>query len=97
MQNPCVQSQSVQSQSVQKRNRSRSKRRAIFCPIHGCYLDSVSPKYSLFADQVQQLRERGISKRNATMLLSDRTTVSLTGEWVESFWCDQCQKTEWYT
>jgi hypothetical protein len=91
MQNPCV-----QTQPTPKRNRSRSKRRAIFCPIHGCHIDSVSQKYSLYADQVAQLQQRGISKRNATMLLSDRTTVSLTGEWIESFWCDRCQKTEWY-
>ena len=106
MQNPSVQAQSVQTHcvqlksnpvnSAQKRNRSRSQRRAIFCLIHGCYIDSVSQKYSLFADHIQQLQDRGISKRHASLLLSDRTTVSLTGEWVESFWCDRCQKTEWY-
>lgn len=104
MQNQSVQTQSVQTRSAksihvnpsQKRNRSRSQRRAIFCPIHGCYIDSVSQKYSLFADHVQQLQDRGISKRHASLLLSDSTTVSLTGEWVESFWCDDCQKTEWY-
>lgn len=86
----------MQNSCVQKRNRSRSQRRAIFCPIHGCHLDSVSQKYSLFADQVQQLQERGIFRRNATLLLSDRTAVSLTGEWIEGFWCGQCQKTGWY-
>ena len=75
---------------------NRLQRRAIFCPIHGCPIDSVSQKYSLFADHIQQLQDRGISKRHASLLLSDRTTVSLTGEWVESFWCDHCQKTEWY-
>jgi hypothetical protein len=89
MQNSCV-------QNKPKRNRSRSKRRAIFCPIHECHIDSVSQKYSLYADQVDQLQQRGMSKRNATMALFDRTTVSLTGEWIESFWCDRCQKTEWY-
>ena len=101
MQNPSVQTHRAHSENnsvnlSQKRNRSRSQRRAIFCPIHGCYINSVSQKYSLFADNVQQLQDRGISKRHASLLLSDRTTVSLTGEWVESFWCDHCQKTEWY-
>jgi hypothetical protein len=106
MQNPSIQTQSVQTHRAQpksnpvnpsqKRNRNRSQRRAIFCPIHGCPIDSVSQKYSLFADHVQQLQDRGISKRHASLLLSDRTTVSLTGEWVENFWCDHCQKTEWY-
>jgi hypothetical protein len=93
---PLCSGRKVEMQARSVRNRSRSKRRAIFCPIHGCHLDSVSQKYSLYADQVDQLQQRGISKRNATMLLSDRTTVSLTGEWIESFWCAECQKTEWY-
>ena len=92
----CAQPDSNLAHPSQRRNRSRSQRRAIFCPIHGCHVDSVSQKYSLFADQVQQLQDRGISKRHASLLLSDRTTVSLTGEWVESFWCDHCQRTEWY-
>jgi hypothetical protein len=91
MRNSCV-----QTQTTPKRNRSRSKRRAIFCPIHRCHIDSVSQKYSLYADQVDQLQQRGMSKRNAALALSDRTTVSLTGEWIEAFWCDRCQKTEWY-
>ncbi|MDJ0616387.1 MAG: hypothetical protein QNJ63_06475 [Calothrix sp. MO_192.B10] len=78
------------------RNRKRSKRRAIYCPIHGCYLDSVSPKYSLFANNVQQLRQRGIGRQKARVLMAAKTTVSLQGEWLEAFWCDRCQKTEWY-
>ncbi|NEO42597.1 MAG: hypothetical protein F6J90_42290 [Moorea sp. SIOASIH] len=41
-----------------ERNRKRSKRRAIFCPIHRCYLDSVSQKYRLFADRAGQLMQR---------------------------------------
>jgi hypothetical protein len=91
-----MQNSHVQTQTTPKRNRSRSKRRAIFCPIHGCHLDSGSQKHSIYADQVAHLQQRGLSKRNATMALSDRTTVSITGEWIESFWCEQCQKTEWY-
>lgn len=78
------------------RNRKRSKRRAIFCPIHGCHLDSVSPKYPLFADRPEQLQQRGISRRDALMLVATRTAVPLEGEWVECFWCEQCQQTNWY-
>ncbi|MDJ0677263.1 MAG: hypothetical protein QNJ36_18090 [Calothrix sp. MO_167.B42] len=79
-----------------ERNRKRSKRRAIYCPIHQCYMDSVSQKYQLFADNVQQLRQRGMGRQNAHILVSANTTVSLKGEWLEAFWCDRCQKTEWY-
>ncbi|NJR49028.1 MAG: hypothetical protein HC780_05080 [Leptolyngbyaceae cyanobacterium CSU_1_3] len=78
------------------RNRKRSQRRAIICPIHGDYLHSVSQKYSLFADQAEQLQSRGIGRRNAVMLVATRTTILLSGEWLEAFWCDECQQTQWY-
>lgn len=78
------------------RNRKRSKRRAIYCPIHACYLDSVSPKYPLFADQAGQLQQRGLNRKSALMLIATQTAVPLQGEWLEAFWCEQCQETNWY-
>ena len=79
-----------------RRNRKRSKRRAIYCPIHGCYLDSTSQKHFLYADQSSQLRSRGYSHKNAVLVLGDRGTVSLSGEWLEEFWCNECQTKQWY-
>jgi hypothetical protein len=84
---------------VQKRcdrNRKRSKRRSIYCPIHGCYIDSVSQKYGLFAEKAGQLQERGIKRKEAMMLVAAKTTISLEGEWIEGFWCEECQETKWY-
>lgn len=84
---------------VQKRcdrNRKRSKRRAIYCPVHNCLLHSVSPKYPLYADQVTQLQERGMGRRTAALLVATKTTVPLTGEWIEAFWCEHCQSRQWY-
>jgi hypothetical protein len=78
------------------RNRKRSKRRAIYCLSHDSYLDSMSPKYQMFADRPGQLQERGMSRRNALMLVTNQTTVSIEGEWLEAFWCEQCQQTKWY-
>jgi hypothetical protein len=78
------------------RNRRRSKRRAIYCPIHGCYLDSASQKYPLFADRAGQLQQRGMNRRDALMLVASRTAVPLDGEWLEAFWCSECQETRWY-
>ncbi|MGJ5674908.1 MAG: hypothetical protein ACR9NN_15050 [Nostochopsis sp.] len=78
------------------RNRKRSKRRAIYCPIHGCYLDSVSQKYSLFADRPGQLQQRGMGRQTALFLVAKKTAVPLQGEWLEAFWCDQCQEKKWY-
>ncbi|MFM6071927.1 MAG: hypothetical protein ACKPB9_10155 [Dolichospermum sp.] len=84
---------------MQKRcdkNRKRSQRRAIYCPIHNCYMDSVSQKYGLFAEKPRQLQERGIARREAMILVATKTTVSLEGEWLEAFWCQECQETKWY-
>lgn len=78
------------------RNRKRSKRRAIYCPLHGCYLDSVSQKHSLYASQVEHLQQHGVGRRNALMLMAAQTAVLLDNEWLESFWCDLCQETKWY-
>ncbi|MEH2078340.1 MAG: hypothetical protein V7K57_28760 [Nostoc sp.] len=78
------------------RNRKRSKRRDIYCPNHGCYLESRSQKYQLFADRAGQLQQRGMSRRSALMLVASQTTVSIGGEWLEAFWCDRCQQTIWY-
>jgi hypothetical protein len=86
----------VELQKRCDRNRKRSKRRAIFCPIHGCYLDSASEKYSLYADTAGQLQQRGMGRKTAMMLVASKTTVPLSGEWLEAFWCEQCQKIEWY-
>jgi len=78
------------------RNRKRSKRRAIKCPVHGCYLDSVSQKYKLFANEPGQLQQKGIGRQNALILIASQTAVLLEDEWLEAFWCDQCQETKWY-
>jgi hypothetical protein len=79
-----------------ERNRKRSKRRAIYCPIDGHYLDSTSPKYTLFADRSEQLQQRGMSRKAALLLTANQGTVALEGEWLEEFWCRDCQKTRWY-
>lgn len=78
------------------RNRKRSKRRAIYCPTHGCYLDSASQKYSLYADRVEHLRQHGVGRRSALMLMATQTAVVLNNEWLEAFWCKECQTIEWY-
>ncbi len=56
----------------------------------------MSPKYPIYADQVGQLQQRGIGRRNALMMISNQTAVPLVGEWIEAFWCEQCQETRWY-
>ncbi|MEA5573967.1 hypothetical protein [Calothrix sp. UHCC 0171] len=78
------------------RNRKRSQRRKIYCPIHGCYLDSVSQKFYLYADTPGQLQARGVSSRNARMLLAQQQAIPLSDEWLEAFWCQECHQKTWY-
>lgn len=79
-----------------RRNRKRSKRRAIHCPTHDCYLDSVSQKYPLHTTQPEHLQQRGMGRRLALTVIAGLGTVPLQGEWLEAFWCDHCQQTQWY-
>jgi hypothetical protein len=92
----CCLQQEAELQRRCDRNRKRSKRRAIYCLIHDCYLESVSQKYPLFADQAGQLQQRGVGRKQAMLLMATKTTVPLQGEWLEAFWCPECQKTVWY-
>lgn len=78
------------------RNRNRSKRRAIYCPSHGCYLDSVSRRYQLYADRAEQLQQRGMGRLTAISVVKTHTAVPIAGEWLEAFWCPECQETIWY-
>jgi hypothetical protein len=71
------------------RNRKRSKRRAIYCPIHSCHLDSVSRKYRIDADKF-------LSQRTGSLLISKYRTVPIKAEWLEAFWCQECQQKNWY-
>ncbi|MCU0550358.1 MAG: hypothetical protein MUC48_13495 [Leptolyngbya sp. Prado105] len=56
----------------------------------------MSQKYPIYADRAEQLQERGISRKYALLAVAGQTTVTLSGEWLEEFWCDQCQAKEWY-
>jgi hypothetical protein len=56
----------------------------------------MSQKYSLFAEKAGQLQQRGVKRRDALMLVAAKTAVPLGGEWLEAFWCQECQKTTWY-
>lgn len=78
------------------RNRKRSKRRAIFCPIHGCYLDSISQKHKLYTENAKDLQQRGMSRQRSLLLLASHNTISLGSEWLEAFWCEECQTRKWY-
>jgi hypothetical protein len=37
-----------------------------------------------------------MSRKAALLLTANQGTVALEGEWLEEFWCRDCQKTRWY-
>jgi hypothetical protein len=79
-----------------ERNRKRSKRRDIFCPVHGAHLDSVSQKYHLYAEHPEQLQQRGYGKKVSRLVIAQYGTVPVLNEWLEAFWCRDCQESRWY-
>lgn len=83
---------------VGQRQRRRSRRRELFCPLHPEErLYSVSPKHHLYLTDVGQLMVRGLSKRRAGELLrSYRQVLPLSNEWIEGFWCEACATTTWW-
>ena len=64
--------------------------------MHGCYIDSVSQKHRLYADKAEHLRDRGMGRKASLRVMASYTTVPLENEWLEAFWCDECQQNEWY-
>lgn len=56
----------------------------------------MSQKYSLYADRAEHLQERGMGRRSALLAVATQATIPIEGEWLEAFWCDECQATEWY-
>jgi hypothetical protein len=92
-----METQPSQPSAKRRRNRKRPKRRKIFCPAHGCYLDSVSPKrHLLYAHSIEQLRQRGMTRKRASLLLQQQSVVTLAQEWLEACWCPECEESKWY-
>ncbi|MEL7355034.1 MAG: hypothetical protein AAFN40_00590 [Cyanobacteria bacterium J06560_6] len=56
----------------------------------------MSSKRPLYADQPEQLQSKGLSRKKATMLIAQKTTIALNQEWLEAFWCSECYETQWY-
>ena len=86
----------VRKNNPKGRNRKRSKRRHICCSHHGCLVTSTSPKYPLYGDRPEHLNQRGMGRTLAKRVMAAHTTVLLKGEWLERFWCDDCDTHHWY-
>ena len=59
-------------------------------------MDSASRKHSLFADKPEHLQQRGMKRLSALTLIQSYTAVPISDEWLEAFWCQDCQTKSWY-
>ena len=53
-------------------------------------------KHALYASKAEHLQQRGMGRKPALMLTQSRQAVPLMGEWLEAFWCQECQERRWY-
>lgn len=86
------------SEASARNSRRRPRRRDLRCPLHPeKKLFSVSPKHHLYLTDSGQLILKGMSKRKADEVLAAYNNVlSLTDEWLECFWCEDCQSSTWW-
>ncbi|MGB3292872.1 MAG: hypothetical protein WBB01_07800 [Phormidesmis sp.] len=91
-----MQGKSTQKQKRAARNRKRSKRRAILCPVHTCHLESRSPKYKLSVEQIRQLTAQATIDTGTEADNQKQLREVLQAEWIETFWCAECQQQGWY-
>ncbi len=98
MQAPHSEPHTSASQPKHRRNRRRSRRRELLCPLHPeSRLLSVSAKHRLYATEVGQLLIRGLSRRRSDELLQAyRHVLPLENEWLEAFWCESCGSSRWW-
>ena len=78
------------------RNRKRSKRRAIYCKIHNCYLQSESPKYRTDLLGVKDTQTKKKLSEVLLFLSEESVSEDVRVAWIELFWCPQCEKRRWY-
>ena len=58
---------------------------------------TVVVKNTIYLLMLQINCKLGVSTAAAAQtLIRFHTTVSIAGEWLEAFWCDRCQTTQWY-
>lgn len=80
------------------RPRRRARRRELRCPVHPTLkLFSVSAKHHIYLTDRGALMLRGLSKRRADAVMQAyRQVLPLTDEWIEGFWCEGCNGTNWW-
>ena len=81
----------TESIHTRRKQRSRPKRRELFCPAHPDQLiQGNGRKYFLHLLQPEQLQQRGISAKKAQLIINAYPVLVLSNEWLEELFCPQC-------
>ncbi|MFM7674922.1 MAG: hypothetical protein ACKO5F_04925 [Synechococcus sp.] len=79
-----------------ERKRTRSHRRELFCPAHPEQrIHGTGQKYFLHLLKPEELRARGMSDKNAKLVLQAYPVLVLSNEWLEELVCPQCGTSRW--
>ena len=78
------------------RQRSRPKRRELFCPSHPDeFLVGGGKKYFLHLLSPEQLVIRGIKATKAKLIIQAYPVLVLSNEWLEQLYCSECGCSRW--
>ena len=78
------------------RQRSRPKRRELFCPSHlDEFLVGNGKKYFLHLLNPDQLVQRGMKATKAKLIIENYPVLVLSNEWLEELYCTKCGSCRW--
>ena len=73
-----------------QRNR-RPKRRTLFCPAHPDQrIEGNGRKYFLHLLSSEELQQRGMTSKQAPLVIHAYPVLVLSNEWLEELFCPQC-------
>jgi hypothetical protein len=85
-----------QSDSPKYRRNRRPKRRELHCPKHPEQrIEGNGKKYFLHLLKPEELRARGMSDKNARLVINAYPVLVLSNEWLEELFCPQCGTNSW--
>ena len=94
-----VESRAAADESTQTQRRQRHrrpKRRALFCPAHPdqC-IEGNGRKYFLHLLSPEELQQRGMTSKQARLVINAYPVLVLSNEWLEELFCPQCGSSRW--
>ena len=94
-----VESRAAADESTQTQRRQRHrrpKRRALFCPAHPDQrIEGNGRKYFLHLLSPEELQQRGMTSKQARLVIHAYPVLVLSNEWLEELFCPQCGTIRW--